>query len=107
MNQVQQYNKYRHSPNPSPNQSTDRAISEQRKNKRLNPFNFFSSKKDKQIYGSSQNLYGSTGHIPTASTSSIPESRNFRTIREYSPRAFKFYMEQRYIHADSTKTESL
>ena len=102
---VQQYNKYRVSPNPSPNQSTDRAISDAaRKNKRLNPFStFFSTKKDKHVYGSNQNLYGSHGHLAGNQNQhqnhhqaqTIPESRNFRTIREYSPRAFKFYMEQR------------
>ena len=86
---------YRVSPTTSPNQSVDKAMREEQRGKK-GIFSFFrSSKPDRtglsQFSSSSTNDY----YASSSKRQNFNDSRNFKTIREYSPRAFKFYMEQR------------
>ena len=70
---------------------------EERKNPKQGFFNFF-TRRDKQEKGgsviSSATFVGDY-YSKNNRTAQFNDNRNFRTIREYSPRAFKFYMEQR------------
>lgn len=85
------------SPATSPNHSTDLAIREGKKKSILNFKTIFNRDSSKQQQTSSVNdLHSSkTNQSSHDGSDSHEESRNFRTIREIQPRAFKFYMEQR------------
>ena len=86
---------YRVSPTTSPNQSVDKAMREEQRGKKGFFSLFRSSKPDRTGLNQFSSSTNSDFYASSSKRQNFNDSRNFKTIREYSPRAFKFYMEQR------------
>jgi len=86
---------YRVSPTTSPNQSVDKAMREEQRGKKGFFSLFRSSKPERSGLSQFSSSTNSDFYASSSKRQNFNDSRNFKTIREYSPRAFKFYMEQR------------